>query len=120
MRRFTPRGRVNVSFLPGAFAIFSLWACQGEYPLSPTLCDDWCHLTEPAACDYYSPAGCVRECENSGFATSCASELEAAITCAKAFPREVTSCFDFAGAVAQECEPKYSALIECSSRQPRE
>lgn len=58
-------------------------ACQGSYPLAPTACDDWCEATKELQCGFYSPAGCVAECEQSGRASrpECRQQFDAALAC---------------------------------------
>jgi len=31
-----------------AFSLVLVLGCQGEYPLAPTLCDEWCDATHAA------------------------------------------------------------------------
>jgi len=28
-------------------------SCEGDYPIAPTLCDDWCHTSEHVSCGNY-------------------------------------------------------------------
>jgi hypothetical protein len=101
-----------------AFALFSLQACQGDYPLAPTLCDDWCHLTESKdACSFYSPSNCVRECEERGYTTRCSAEFEAALACVKGHPSRKQSC-GVQGSNVAECTDLDSDLLNCAYSQP--
>jgi hypothetical protein len=60
-----------------------------EYPIAPTLCDDWCLVTQRAGCEEDYPEGCVSDCEEEAIG--------------RRFPR---------------CEPAWQSLIECYRRAP--
>lgn len=103
----------------GVFSALALYACEGEYPLAPTACDDWCHLTENVSCEFYSPSSCVRQCEESGYSSRCAAELHAAMECIKDHLDKPWSCFG-ASDGSMQCVEEYGALINCGSTHPRE
>ena len=100
-----------------AFALFNLQACQGDYPLAPTLCDDWCHLTESTDCSFYSPSNCVRECEDRGYTTHCSAEFEAVLECVKGEPSQQRAC-GVQTAPKTACSDEESALLTCAYSQP--
>lgn len=106
--------------LASAFALFTLEACQGEYPLAPTLCDDWCHLSESRECDFYSPSSCVRQCEEQGYSTRCSVHLETVMQCLKEHPPEESACGVISSARDGACAPALNALGECGFSQPPE
>lgn len=107
-------------WMPSAFGALALWACQGEYPLAPTVCDDWCNASEPVECEFYSPSSCVRQCEEAGYSTLCSDELSMLMTCMKEHPKPHMSCYDFVGAIEMNCEGYYSALLNCATVPARE
>lgn len=97
-------------------------ACQGEYPLAPTVCDKWCLLTTAFECGYESPSLCVRECEET-FTTRCASEFETALNCVELHPSGNAgerSCYDFSSRISTECEDANNALLVCASQSLRD
>lgn len=75
-------------------------ACSGGYPLAPTRCDDWCHVTHGGSCgDSYFPAECVSSCESSQLDTpECRVQFDAVIDCYARTP----------GAVQARCSFNYS------------
>lgn len=75
-------------------------ACDGGYPLAPTICDDWCRATQRANCAEDRPADCVADCERESIA--------------RRVPRcetgwlEVLSCYEAADDSAFYCEDDQS------------
>lgn len=86
--------------------------CQGEYPLEPTLCDQWCEATHGFSCDFYDPAACVAECEERGYThdESCQQPFFEALACV----RKVTDWECFSASLAQPCQVEIQALYECA------
>jgi hypothetical protein len=86
-------------------------ACQGDYPLAPSLCDDLCHAEDNVRCgDWLSdPAECVVQCEvlhqSSGHA--CDAEIRELLACLNALPDGNDYCY------AQPCSDQYSAMWLC-------
>lgn len=103
-----------------AFALFNLQGCQGEYPLPPTLCDDWCHLSESGECGYSSPSSCVRQCEEQGYATRCSAELQTAMQCFEDHPSQESGCGVFSRPNDDPCGSELSKLLDCGFRQLQE
>lgn len=80
---------------PGAWLVLlgfalalPLEACSGGYPLPPTKCDEWCHVTRGAMCqDWYNPTSCVAQCEESNLSVpECSAEFEVTLTCFRRSP----------------------------------
>jgi hypothetical protein len=81
--------RVHVCLLP------LLGACQSEYPLPPTACDDYCHATQRAGCPEDYPEGCVSQCEDEGLLAEhpdCEAAFEARNDCYLAAPSSEFQC----------------------------
>ncbi len=51
--------------LPGATS-----GCQGDYPIAPTACDEWCNASIEGDCFDYDPAACVASCERQGLTSN--------------------------------------------------
>jgi hypothetical protein len=60
--------------------------CRGDYPLEPTICDDWCREVDERNCGYLDPAECVAGCEIEIKDTQakCLEELRVVVDCFKA------------------------------------
>jgi hypothetical protein len=67
-------------------------ACQNDYPLEPTPCDDFCRATQRKSCDDNDPAWCVSNCEDSRIVQldepGCQELWDAALDCYAALPEE--------------------------------
>jgi hypothetical protein len=65
-----------------------LEGCSGGYPLPPTKCDEWCKVTRGAECkDFYNPASCVANCEESNLSVAeCSDQFEATLACFRRSP----------------------------------
>lgn len=58
-----PLGSIALSS-SSLLAGFWLLACDNDYPIAPTECDDWCYATQRADCEEdESPDDCVSNCE---------------------------------------------------------
>ena len=91
-------------------------ACSGGYPLPPTRCDDWCDATKGMSCvDYYQPANCVSQCEQSNLdADECRTAFDAVITCFRTTPRAAKQlCAD--DGLPNPCGAQADALSGCVS-----
>ena len=62
--------------------------CSGGYPLPPTRCDEWCDATKGGVCqDYYGPANCVAECEQTELdMDACRPAFDAVVSCFRHSP----------------------------------
>lgn len=93
-------------------------ACQGEYPLEPTLCDEWCDATRGFSCDFYDPAACVADCEQRGYthAEACRVPFREALACIRNTPGAAQwQCgFSFTGGLAPPCQTELQALYSCA------
>ncbi len=72
-------------------------ACQGDYPIAPTACDEWCYVTESWECgkNYQrDPAVCVATCERQGITANpeCSAELTAVLECFRGLSESEKSC----------------------------
>jgi hypothetical protein len=86
------RGRKG-SRLGGRLIAFGALAaapsCQGEYPIAPTLCDEWCHAAQTDDCGFGGPASCVAACEREGLTRAdCRQQFDEALACYRGTPRE--------------------------------
>jgi hypothetical protein len=92
-------------------------ACAGDYPLSPTPCDDYCHATKGLQCDFYSPASCVAQCENDGRgAASCRLQLNAVVACFNGSDASEQRCSfsNYGPGVVFSCEAELTSLNDCT------
>jgi len=94
-------------------------ACQNEYPIEPTPCDDWCHATE--TCGWSDPADCVDACEEQGLtpqSPECRARWDEAIGCFNAAPEgAVCRTMTMASGDEQDCSAEREAVWECASRE---
>lgn len=91
-----------------------LGACESGYPLSPTVCDDYCRATLRAECTDDAPADCVRECEQRRPPRDCDPALEALADCyARRSPSEFY-CEDDKTRIGPVCLGERRELAECS------
>lgn len=91
--------------------------CQGEYPIAPTPCDDWCKVTQGFSCGFYDPAACVFDCEEQNLTGGerCREPFEAAMACFRATPGALAAACSFAGPEGSlACSPQFTALRACS------
>jgi hypothetical protein len=93
-------------------------ACSGGYPLAPTRCDDWCHVTHGNSCgDSYRPAECVSSCESARLDTpECRAQLDAVISCYASTPNAAQApCrLEYSPSlVALPCAAEQEALAGC-------
>ena len=95
----------------------SLGSCSGGYPLPPTRCDEWCDVTRGGTCEeYYNPANCVVECEQSKLdADSCNAELDATLACFRANRNAVEQRCVY-DAAPDDCENEWQWLMACVGR----
>jgi len=88
-------------------------ACQSEYPIAPTLCDELCHAQDNAGCGSWldEPAECVLWCEALPVPNGpdCNAEIREVIACLQ----ELTPGNDYC--LAPPCGEQYAALWQCSS-----
>lgn len=89
-------------------------ACSGDYPLPPTRCDEYCDATKGGFCqDYYSPAGCVAECESRDLdVEGCAPELDVAVSCFRESPVALRQRCTFDD-VPDDCDIELGLLLNC-------
>jgi hypothetical protein len=93
-------------------------ACQNDYPLEPTPCDDWCYATERVACGNNDPASCVAACEADGNVPGppqCRELWEAALSCYEKLPDEAVCPWQLGHgeAFSDACGPEMSAYMSC-------
>jgi hypothetical protein len=93
-------------------------ACQNDYPLEPTPCDDWCYATERVACGNSDPASCVAACEAEGSAPGppeCRELWEAALSCYQQLPDEALCPWQFSdeAVFSDVCGPEMNAYMSC-------
>jgi hypothetical protein len=90
------------------------WACQGDYPIAPTVCDDWCRASDHVRCGDYSrdPAACVADCENfqKPSTPECMTKFRNVIDCLNQAP----PTNDYCGQQAPVCAAEYAALVGCT------
>jgi hypothetical protein len=92
-----------------------LEACSGGYPLPPTKCDEWCHVTRGGSCpDWYDPSSCVAQCEDSNFsAPECSDQLEAILACYRRSPNAGRQRCLYDGTLP-DCSSEQERLSDCS------
>jgi hypothetical protein len=91
-------------------------ACSGGYPLPPTRCDEWCDATKGGTCDeFYSPAGCVSNCETSQVTDeACDASFHAVLTCFRQHPAAVDAqCQYYSDGRTLPCAAEKEALSLC-------
>ena len=106
---------MRLARLTVGFALFAL-ACQGEYPIAPTVCDEWCDATRGFGCDYYDPAACVSQCERDGLSREgpCKVHFDAALACIRSTPGAATWQCSFAPSTMQPCQNELQNLYMCA------
>lgn len=95
-------------------------ACQGEYPIAPTACDEWCDATQGLTCGgFYDPAGCVSECEEQNLTgVACRAPFEVVLACFRDTPEAAaTHCSD--GFEVPLCQDELQALYACLNEAPK-
>jgi hypothetical protein len=103
-----------VSLLLGGAAVLGAAACDREYPLAPTFCDDWCDVAL-RHCFGYEPGTCVSECEADLRTTphACETERRAVIDCVHSSPG-AASGFCFSEVRPNDaCEAEVDAATLC-------
>jgi hypothetical protein len=90
------------------------FACQGDYPMAPTLCDDWCRANDHVRCGDYSrdPAECVSDCESFQKPTTpeCTTKFHNVIDCLNEMP----PTNDYCGQQGPICQAEYAAFEGCN------
>lgn len=91
-----------------------LGSCSGDYPLPPTRCDEWCHVTQGDMCeDYYNPASCVVQCEQAELdAEVCRALFDAALTCFRNSPNALAQRCVY-NDMPDDCENELQLLMAC-------
>jgi hypothetical protein len=96
----------------------ALWACEPEYSLAPTFCDDWCHATLRRDCAD-GPSSCVRDCELTKASGACRSKQEALLGCYEGAEDEAFVCVQ-SGEFGEDqrvdpevCRAERDSLYEC-------
>ena len=88
-------------------------SCEGDYPIAPTLCDDWCHTSERVSCGNYleDPAECVARCESEQMPSKpeCVAKFRSVIECLNQAPPTHDDC----GQQTPVCAAEYAAFYEC-------
>jgi hypothetical protein len=109
------RSGVRLWFLAG----LAVLGCANDYPLEPTACDDYCHVTKDLQCDFYDPAGCVVRCEDDHKGDdACRSQLAAVLQCFQNTPGAVEErCrfYSYRYGMEPACSLEVGALDQCSS-----
>ena len=100
----------------------SLSACAGDYPLPPTVCDEYCHVTKDLQCGlFYYPAQCVSQCERDLKGDeACREQLNGVLSCFTMNNAAERRCrayesFPSHTADAMLCEAALGELEICSS-----
>ena len=88
-------------------------ACQGEYPIAPTVCDELCHASDNITCGSWleNPVDCVLQCEaqRAPTAPDCDAQVWRVISCLRALPAGSNYCRE------PPCGEQYDALWQCQS-----
>lgn len=88
-------------------------ACQGDYSLAPTACDDYCRAVQRADCSEDYPAECVRGCENSLVSSLCEVAQAALVDCYASAKSADFACVNDHSQPLNVCLPERRALSEC-------
>ncbi len=101
------------------YASWAALACQDDYPLAATFCDDWCRTTLQANCGE-EPDNCIRECELTRADGECFEHQKRLLSCYETADREVFSCvgrdFDVEVRVSPDtCQTERDRLYECEA-----
>lgn len=94
-------------------------ACKSEYPLGPTFCDDWCHVTLQPNCGE-DPEDCVEGCELTRASASCFPLQRELLTCYEGQSSSAFSCDEPGGESESRvepgvCEAERDALFDCQA-----
>jgi hypothetical protein len=97
------------SRLAVGFALVAV-ACQSEYPIAPTACDEWCHVTRDFRCEFYDPADCVWQCElrDLPWDGPCRVPFDAAMDCVRNSPEELAALCSFGDLSGGDPPPEFS------------
>lgn len=93
--------------------MLAVTACEGEYSLAPTACDDYCRAVQRANCSEDYPAECVRDCENSPISGACEPAQAALTACYAAADAQAFACVNDHSQPTSVCLPERRALREC-------
>lgn len=93
--------------------LLAVTACESEYRLAPTACDDYCHATQRADCPEDYPADCVRDCENSTVSSTCEDAQAALTACYAAAQSGDFACVNEHSQPKSVCLTERRALSEC-------
>lgn len=109
----SPRARAKTSLLLGLL----LTACDADYGLSPTACDDYCLAAQRGNCRDDAPADCVRDCEEAAGveAAHCAKAWQARNDCLLRADAGKFYCQDNRSRIPDICRDERRALSECAS-----
>ena len=90
-------------------------ACSGGYPLPPTKCDEWCHVTRGAMCkDLYNPTSCVAQCEETNLSVpECSQQFDAMLACFRRSPNALAQRCIY-DTVPDDCSIEQTRLWDCS------
>jgi hypothetical protein len=91
-----------------------LSACESDYPLSPTICDDYCRGSLRAQCDDDAPADCVRDCEQQRRPYDCDTELAALGDCYARQDASAFYCEDQRARIGPVCLSERREHDECA------
>lgn len=101
-----------------------LTACNDEYTLAPTFCDDWCAAVRPPEECARGPASCVRDCELTKAEDACFPLQQKLLGCYRELPDDAFACAPpgFSASYSDRqrvldgaCRAERDALFECES-----
>lgn len=93
--------------------------CKSSYPLPPTFCDDWCHVTLQPNCGE-DPEDCVEGCELTLASSHCFPLQRQLLSCYESADSSAFSCDEPGGESESRVEPgvcqqERDALFECQA-----
>lgn len=94
-------------------ALQLLGACASDYPLAPTICDDYCRAAQRADCQADAPADCVRDCEQERGRALCDGAWRALSVCYSESDPGAFFCSGAHSQVGRVCLSERHALAEC-------
>jgi hypothetical protein len=102
-------------------SVLATSACQGDYPLAPTRCDNWCQATQRAGCAKDWPDTCILDCENLRLVPpgeDCARTFDKLVACYAATPTDHFSCQEGRSVPSPEdCQPQlFDMVLFCRGR----
>lgn len=105
--------RLTCALAVAGGCLLATTACESDYRLAPTACDDYCRAVQRADCSEDYPADCVRDCENARISGPCEAAERAVTDCYAAAPASEFACVNEHSQPKSVCLLERRALSEC-------